>query len=558
MSYKYLNCKKVESLLSKKDMAKEIFEELEFGPNSAFSICRAKSQKPGSFVLQKYPSNKLKKWPIFSGSYRVRDPRCSVAVAFPFQEEVLLEEALRAGAAIAGPCVTPDLGPEIVISNILANPNIRYLIVAGKESGHMSGDILSNANWNGVDPKTKRVIGTKSKSNPYFQNLSQEDIEKFKKRVKVINFISPYFPEDRKNVANTIKLIVRCCLQEPWNKIRFKNKMTGQDIVLFDPGSEGLSPHITALKKPETTIVAEGISRNGSSIHARYLADAYEPFKSYLLVHGSWGKEESGRFALDMPGFQITIEDTTKNLVPRRWYPEGWLTKFNEVVNYVESYATWVYLFPLSIIRKSLGKYPMPYIPDMKLIDYSYGTRITTYWIDLASRKEKRRIIKNVEEIHKKYCSGKKVPSFDEIIKFHEKLSKVQKKSFNQLRSVARQVALCVKEGIGASYRIYMSLHIPIFDMNDDPREAHQPCFIAYAFYPRLIENKWQLDAVMYMRANDVRAMPANAYGGIKLMHFVAHWASKIAKKRILPGVYTHQTGCANYCDYMLPKNFKK
>ena len=75
-------------------------------------------------------------WPVISGDYIVGDPESPVAVT-TLASHI---EADLSGAAIAGPCKTENLGIEKVVANIISNPNIRFLILAGAEvQGHITG-----------------------------------------------------------------------------------------------------------------------------------------------------------------------------------------------------------------------------------------------------------------------------------------------------------------------------------------------------------------------------------------------------------------------------------
>ena len=75
-------------------------------------------------------------WPVISGDYIVGDPESPVAVT-TLASHI---EAELSGAAIAGPCKTENLGIEKVVANIISNPNIRFLILAGAEvQGHITG-----------------------------------------------------------------------------------------------------------------------------------------------------------------------------------------------------------------------------------------------------------------------------------------------------------------------------------------------------------------------------------------------------------------------------------
>jgi tetrahydromethanopterin S-methyltransferase subunit A len=67
---------------------------------------------------------------------------------------------IETGAALSITVQTENIGFENIICNIVANPNIRYMIVGGPESeGHSTGEALKALIHHGVDEK-KRIIGT--------------------------------------------------------------------------------------------------------------------------------------------------------------------------------------------------------------------------------------------------------------------------------------------------------------------------------------------------------------------------------------------------------------
>lgn len=54
--------------------------------------------------------------------------------------QALIRAAVESGAALAGTVQTENIGFEKMICNVVANPNIRYLILGGPESpGHSTG-----------------------------------------------------------------------------------------------------------------------------------------------------------------------------------------------------------------------------------------------------------------------------------------------------------------------------------------------------------------------------------------------------------------------------------
>ncbi len=129
-------------------------------------------------------------WPPVVGEYLVVDHDAPVAVS-TLASTALAEELARlrpAGLAIAGKTETENIGLDKVIKNIITNPAIRFLIVAGRESvGHSAGQTLIALAANGVDAKG-RVIGSIGKR-PVLRNVSREEIDAFRRQVQVIDLI---------------------------------------------------------------------------------------------------------------------------------------------------------------------------------------------------------------------------------------------------------------------------------------------------------------------------------------------------------------------------------
>jgi tetrahydromethanopterin S-methyltransferase subunit A len=125
-------------------------------------------------------------WPLVTGDYEVGDPESPVAISSTgsyFHIEHL------PGIAIQGPDKTENIGLEKMITNIISNPNIRFLIVAGAEvPGHISGGSMVALWKNGVDPSNRKIIDTTG-AIPFIENLPSEAIERFQKQVEVINMI---------------------------------------------------------------------------------------------------------------------------------------------------------------------------------------------------------------------------------------------------------------------------------------------------------------------------------------------------------------------------------
>ncbi len=490
----------------------------------------------------KYPRQFLYEagWPPNSGTFEIKDAASPVAVVCPRQDLELQQTALFYGAAISGPCITPDRGVELAVSNIIANPNIRWVILAGKDSGHLAGDVIYCLWKYGIDPKTHRVRETRCPTNPYLFNLRDNAIERFQKQVQVINVLGA---KNRDSVE--LGLLIRCCLQWPQEAILYQNHKFGDTFHLCDVGSENQEPLLVDLSVQRGRGYFEGYGRVGATIHAFSVADSYPMLESHILAHGSWGMQESSKLALDVVGTQIVIHDVNKDLYPPNWRPFGFLQSDKEAFDYLQKYRVWVYLFPLTDLRFIPEEGCVPYLVK-EGFDYLYGTRVTTHGIERASRKEQKAVASLVSEFHTRFRNS--LPKFPDVLEFYERLEKIQKKTFNQLFKTAQAAKLCREQEIGASYRLYMTTQIPAWDIDIDPRKVHNPCFALYEVYPRKINGEWQLDCSMFLRANDFLAYPANANGGITIQKFLAWYAG------MKPGFYLHHTGCLHICDYMLPR----
>ncbi len=63
--------------------------------------------------------------------------------AIPPELNELVMSAADAGAALSGMLQTENIGIEKIICNIVANPNIRYVVLCGRESsGHLPGEFF--------------------------------------------------------------------------------------------------------------------------------------------------------------------------------------------------------------------------------------------------------------------------------------------------------------------------------------------------------------------------------------------------------------------------------
>lgn len=147
------------------------------------------------------------------------------AEAIPPEIEKLVRTGVEAGAALSGTLQTANIGIEKVICNIVANPNIRYLILGGPESeGHKTGDAIKALLKNGVDEK-KNIIGTTGLT-AVLHNVPAEFIQRFREQLTLVDC---QFQD-----ATEIQKAVWSCFQE--KPVEFRGQ------TLFDPGAFPESP----------------------------------------------------------------------------------------------------------------------------------------------------------------------------------------------------------------------------------------------------------------------------------------------------------------------------
>ena len=135
--------------------------------------------------------------------------------------ELLVRAGIESGAALSGTMQTENIGFEKMVCNLVANHNIRYLILGGPESeGHLAGEALKALFSNGVDNR-QRIIGTDA-PHPFLYNLPLEFIEPFRKQLTLVDLQFEADPE-------VIRQAVWSCYQE--QPVQFRSHS------LHDPGA---------------------------------------------------------------------------------------------------------------------------------------------------------------------------------------------------------------------------------------------------------------------------------------------------------------------------------
>ncbi len=133
----------------------------------------------------------------------------------------LVRAGLESGAALSGTVQTENVGFEKMICNVVANPNIRYLVLAGPESeGHLTGAALKALLADGVDER-RRIIGSDA-PHPFLFNLPAEFIGRFREQLTLVDL---QFEGD----PDVIRRAVWSCYQE--EPVDFRG------YALWDPGA---------------------------------------------------------------------------------------------------------------------------------------------------------------------------------------------------------------------------------------------------------------------------------------------------------------------------------
>lgn len=135
-------------------------------------------------------------WPSVVGEYVVVDQNAPVAVSTLGSVELVDALAQRQpdGLAIVGKTETENIGIDKVVTNVVTNPNLRYLIVAGiNPQGHYPGQTLLALAEHGVDDKGR--VHTSPGKRPILRNVSTAAIQAFRDRVQVVDMMGCESPD---------------------------------------------------------------------------------------------------------------------------------------------------------------------------------------------------------------------------------------------------------------------------------------------------------------------------------------------------------------------------
>ncbi len=137
-------------------------------------------------------ATKTEVWPAVPGEYFVlgQGPSFPIAVSTLGSVELAqrLVELRPDGLCLVGKTETENIGIDKAIKNTVANPYLRFLVLAGRESsGHESGQTLLALVQNGVDAEL-RVVGAKGRR-PLLRNVTQAEVAAFRHQVGIVDLI---------------------------------------------------------------------------------------------------------------------------------------------------------------------------------------------------------------------------------------------------------------------------------------------------------------------------------------------------------------------------------
>jgi len=418
-------------------------------------------RKPIKITNFKCKKVKPREFPVEKGNYILGNEYSPVAVVIPMPDKELARVAIESGACIAGHLVTANIGIEKVIANIIANPNIRYIILYGRESeGHLAAHSLKMLHKNGID-ENGRIIGSKGLT-PYIRNLPKEAVERFRKQIiYVIDLIGFEDPK-------LLRQVVRACIQEPENA--YELEVNGERYILYDPGAYDEKPMICRITaKLENSGVYETLSPYSTVIHAKTIASAYSLLVDAILSAGREVEDERGYKTKELLNVQVHITEPDKDQIPKGYKPEAWIKSDKELEEYMEKYVL-TYLMPRKVVVFEDGKITLKEAD----VSYTYGDRLVNY------------------------------------------------RGLNQLEIAIKAIRNAIREG-RQTRRLVLSLVDPLKDLAEDTEKLEIPCFTQYWIFNRFENNKWVLHATMFLRSHDaLRAFPANAYAGAKLLEYIA------------------------------------
>jgi tetrahydromethanopterin S-methyltransferase subunit A len=226
-------------------------------------------------------------WPLETGDYSVGDSQSPVAVVTLGSK--MNDEVVNEGAAIAGPLHTENLGIEKLVTNLVSNPNLRFLIVCGSEvQGHITGKTVEALYENGIDPDTKSIIGSPG-AIPFVENLPIEAVERFQEQMTIISMIN------NENLEDISEKIKECIDNDPGC---FEKEAMIIELNEKDEEEEESEDEVSSGENMVSSI-------DYSSLYLLEIETRIKSMKSEVNEIGSIQKYSSGYYAGKLQGIVI-------------------------------------------------------------------------------------------------------------------------------------------------------------------------------------------------------------------------------------------------------------
>jgi len=226
----------------------------------------------------------LMSWkPPVSGRYVAGNKDSPVAICTMASVDI---ELPMDDIAISGKLVTENIGIEKVVKNVIANPNIRFIVCCGRPSkGHFVDDALECLVKNGVD-KDGRIVGAKG-AMAAVKNLTKEEIEHFRKQVEVVCI------SGEKDVEKIMAKVKECVARNPGP---FGSSIVSkgiEDVVATHDESEVVLDELgfftIHLRVKEKQIVCEHYTKN-KKLHCRVVGKTAEEVCATVVRFGLLSK----------------------------------------------------------------------------------------------------------------------------------------------------------------------------------------------------------------------------------------------------------------------------
>ncbi|MAG37155.1 MAG: hypothetical protein CL878_13055, partial [Dehalococcoidia bacterium] len=229
-------------------------------------------------------------WPVTFGAYHLKDPTGSVAICTLASESLMDELALAvpSGVAIVGRVFTENFGVEKVVTNIVANPHLRTLLLCGTESRHQVGGTLLALQEHGRDDEG-RVLGSESPQ-PIVRSLSDDAIRIYREKLTIVDLRGEQSQEAVLTRAREAVSVGRDSWPEQWQPdvptVRPEDGASGRRHGMagrFTPDPRGL--FLIGLGPWRDTIEMEHYTREGH-LDFRIVGTSAEVLCGTLLERG--------------------------------------------------------------------------------------------------------------------------------------------------------------------------------------------------------------------------------------------------------------------------------